>query len=224
MSEPSVEFPFTHEMVVVHRMFRRESSLAPTLVLGVAPGDSAQARRVVDGITSMLGVLHHHHTGEDLFLWPLLRERAPEQAALLDEMEAQHAQIDPLIEQAEALGATWAADPTAETAQHYADVLTAFHESLVAHLDQEESDILPLAQETVSAQEWGQLGEYTVQNTPQELLLHLIGAILEDANPDERALMMSAVPPPALEEWAQVGRGAYIESVTAMRGAPPAPL
>ncbi len=51
-----------------------------------------------------------------------------------------------------------------------------------------------------------------------------MGAILEDANPQERALMSSAFPPPALEAWAQAGRGAYIESVTAMRGAPPAPL
>lgn len=224
MSEPSVELPFTREMVVVHKMFRREFGLALTLVLGVAPGDSAQAQRVVDGITSMLGVLHHHHTAEDLFLWPLLRERAPAQAALLEEMEAQHAQIDPLIEQAEALGATWATDPTAETAQPYADVLTAFHDSLVSHLDQEESDILPLAQVTVTPQEWGQLGEYSVANTPQEQLLHVMGAILEDANPAERALMTSVFPPPALDAWAQFGRGAYIESVTAMRGAPPAPL
>lgn len=224
MSESSAELPFTREMVVVHRMFRREFSLAPTLVLGVAPGDAAQAQRVVAGVTSTLGVLHLHHTGEDLFLWPLLRERAPAQAALLDEMEAQHAQIDPLIERVEGLGATWAAEPTTETARPYADVLTAFHRSVVAHLDQEESDILPLAQVTVTEEEWGQLAEYTVGNTPPEQLLHLLGAILEDANPDERALMMSAVPPPALEEWAQFGRGAYIESVTAMRGAPPAPL
>jgi hemerythrin-like domain-containing protein len=224
MSEPSVTLPFTHEMVVIHRMFRRESSLAPTLVLGVAPRDSAQAQRVVDGITSMLGVLHLHHTGEDLFLWPLLRERAPTQAALLEEMEAQHAQIDPLIERVEALGATWAAEPTTETAGPYADVLIELHRALVVHLDQEESDILPLAQVTVTDEEWGQLAEYTVGNTPQDQLLHLLGAILEDANPQERALMMSAVPPPALEEWAQSGRGAYVESVTAMRGVPPAPL
>jgi len=46
--------------------------------------------------------LHIHHRAEDDALWPPLRERPLDAAgvATLDEMEREHARIDPLLEQA----------------------------------------------------------------------------------------------------------------------------
>jgi hypothetical protein len=39
----------------------------------------------------VLDLLHHHHTGEDTGLWPLVRRRAPDLGSQLDTMEAEHA-------------------------------------------------------------------------------------------------------------------------------------
>ena len=41
--------------------------------------------------------LHIHHTAEDRSLWPPLREKVtrPEQVAVLDAMQAEHARNDP---------------------------------------------------------------------------------------------------------------------------------
>jgi hypothetical protein len=42
--------PYTHEMVLVHRVFRRESSLLPRLVRTVRAGDTARAAGTVAAV------------------------------------------------------------------------------------------------------------------------------------------------------------------------------
>jgi hypothetical protein len=62
----------TEGMLLIHRVIRRELSLAPRLVRGAA-GDPARSQRVGAHLTEMLYFLHTHHTGEDELLWPVLR-------------------------------------------------------------------------------------------------------------------------------------------------------
>ena len=49
-------------------------------------------------IATMVRSLHNHHHGEDTRMWPHLRERDPAAAVVLDALEAEHQEIDPLIE------------------------------------------------------------------------------------------------------------------------------
>ena len=39
----AIQRPDTHDMIVVHRVFRRESDLMPTLIQAVPDGDTARA-------------------------------------------------------------------------------------------------------------------------------------------------------------------------------------
>jgi hypothetical protein len=39
----AIQRPDTHDMIVVHRVFRRESDLMPTLIQAVRDGDTARA-------------------------------------------------------------------------------------------------------------------------------------------------------------------------------------
>ena len=73
---PAGDRPHTHEMVVVHRVFRRESALLPRLVRAVPDGASARAGEVAAYLDDYVMGLHHHHALEDELIWPLLRERA----------------------------------------------------------------------------------------------------------------------------------------------------
>jgi hypothetical protein len=68
MSRP--DGPWVHEMVLVHRVFRRELGLAPTLVTAVAPHDRRAAARVGAHLRFVLDGLQVHHSGEDELLWP----------------------------------------------------------------------------------------------------------------------------------------------------------
>jgi hypothetical protein len=60
--------PDTHEMVIVHRLFRREFRLLPELIGRVAEGDTAQAAVLAEHATDLVTVLHHHHGAEDELL------------------------------------------------------------------------------------------------------------------------------------------------------------
>src|SRR5882757_11240721 len=90
--------PDTHEMVIVHRAFRREFRLAPELIRGVAPSDTARAKIVAEHVSDLVWGLHHHHHGEDELLWPKLLERAEPNAALIELMEVQHAKVSAALD------------------------------------------------------------------------------------------------------------------------------
>jgi len=91
----------TRDMVLVHRVFRREFGLLPLMVRGVADGDVRAAARVARHAREMTDALHHHHHNEDELLWPRLLERAPLDADLVNRMEAQHAALAEILRRVE---------------------------------------------------------------------------------------------------------------------------
>ena len=220
----ATSLPFTREMVVVHKMFRREFGNGSAWVRRVAAGDTAQAQRVTAHMEVTFDALHHHHEAEDIHLWPLLRQRAADHGALLDDMEHQHEGIDPALAKARDAGSAWAATADEASREAFAAALDEMVGPLMAHLDQEEAEILPLAQRLLSEDEWSKLGEHAVAAAPKKALLRGFGGILEDATPEERTMMTSVLPPPVRLMYRFWGRGAYIRDATAVRGVAPSGL
>ncbi len=98
MSSP--ERPYTQEMVMIHRVFRRELGLLPDLIRRVEPGDTARVALLADAVNDLLSGLHVHHTGEDALLWPKLLVRAEPDGALIGRMQLQHEQVAVRVESA----------------------------------------------------------------------------------------------------------------------------
>ena len=89
------------DMFAVHTMFRREFRLMPGLIRAVTAGDTRRATLVADHVALVSGVLNAHHSAEDQHIWPLLRERCPEECApLIEVMEDQHHAIHTRLLQA----------------------------------------------------------------------------------------------------------------------------
>src|SRR5215212_3490794 len=85
----------TRMMGIVHSALKRDL-LRAREVLATSPPPQRRQRRALGGhVTWMMDFLHGHHRGEDVGLWPLVRERNPAAAELLDSLEADHARIDP---------------------------------------------------------------------------------------------------------------------------------
>ncbi len=82
--------PNTHEMVVIHRIFRREFPLLAGIVPRASNGDTRRAAYIARHIEFCLDGLHIHHTAEDEDLWPVLQERARPHAELVRRMKVQH--------------------------------------------------------------------------------------------------------------------------------------
>src|ERR1700741_1965392 len=89
----------TWEMVVVHRLFRREFGLVPGLLRNVAEGDRERGAVVADHLVVLVDGFPHHHSAEDEMLWPLLLERVGElDGELVHRMETQHETVAALLE------------------------------------------------------------------------------------------------------------------------------
>ena len=135
----------TSDMVIVHRMFRRECALLPQLVAAVAGGDLARARTVAGHAREVLDMLHHHHVGEDELLWPRLSARTRFRNDLLARMDSQHQGLAVLLEHAATAFTAWQNAPTAPTSTALSALLEQLSTGLNEHFDEEEAAVLPIA-------------------------------------------------------------------------------
>ncbi|WP_238015142.1 hemerythrin domain-containing protein [Dactylosporangium sp. AC04546] len=188
--------PDVHEMVVVHRAFRREFGAAADHVRRTPAGDTRRAKIVASHLRLCTAGLEMHHTGEDIVLWPLLLERSAPSTGLVETMQAQHHSIDGHVEAITPALATWEAAPTEAAGEHLAILCERFTAALLEHLDLEEREVLPLASRHVTAAEWNQMGQHGKDAmTPSQLPI-MFGLVLQDADDEERARMLGNLPLP----------------------------
>ena len=214
----AVQRPDTHDMIVVHRVFRRESDLMPTLIRAVPDGDTARAQVLADAFADYQLGLHLHHSGEDELVWPLLLARVDLEADMVLRMEAQHEVIARTLEEAARRMPAWRSAPSAPSAAPLIAALTEHRAALLEHLHDEEEYILPLIAEHLTVAEWARLGERFAEEVPKDKMLYFLGAILEDASPAERQVMMANLPAPAKLLWRIVGQHQYRRKVGKIRG------
>lgn len=131
-----------------HAALRRDLVRTRMLVAGGEPG----ARRTVLGehLVWLVGVLRRHHEAEDA-LGRLVVGHEPAAAPLVATMDAEHGAISP------------AAGALEEAAREYADgagagslldALLDLDAVLVPHLEHEEADLVPIAEECLPPEQW----------------------------------------------------------------------
>ncbi len=206
-----------HDMVVVHRVFRREFRLLPQLVREVAAGDTARAAVLAGHARMILTGLHLHHTGEDDLLWPKLLERCPPDADLVHRMEQQHSRVEQAIERLVPALERWEAEARPAVTGEVAAELERLGDALLEHLDEEEREILPMAARHVTQEEWDQLGQHGVGKITFSQTIIMFGAVLEDATPEERAEMLQVLPFPVRILLTTVFAGRYRRYITRVR-------
>jgi hemerythrin-like domain-containing protein len=208
----------TRDMVLVHRVFRREFRLLPLMVRGVADGDTTSASRISRHATEMTDALHHHHQNEDELLWPRLLQRAPLDAELAERMEAQHNVISELLARAEAALPEWQRTARAGDGDALAAGLGELHARLEEHLDEEETHVLPIVGQTITPAEWNELAERGFAAMPKRRALVFLGHILESASPGERSrFLRRRVPPPVRLLYRLIGRRAFTRETAVLR-------
>jgi hypothetical protein len=133
-----------------------------------------------------------HHTAEDVLLWPPMRAKLGthgENHGLLDEMLDEHSRLEPLLRAID--NALRQASPARLTG-----LFAELADVLVGHFEHEEKAVLPLVQQTLSADEWDDF------SNDQRNRIGLRGAewffpwLLDDAPPDMREFVLALVPPP----------------------------
>ena len=176
-------------MYLSHHAFRRDLAAFAAAVPVTPIEDRATWRALAARWEVFAGVLHHHHAGEDQWVWPFLMERAePADRAVLEAMEAEHAEIDPTLEACAAGMARLAERADADARAALAVRVVAARESLGRHLAHEETEAIALMQRVMTAAEWEELDEHfkealTLKDLPNLVPWALLGvpaAVRED--------------------------------------------
>lgn len=174
-------------MYLMHHAFRRDlAAFAETVPL--TPVDARDAwQALAERWDLFSAALHHHHHGEDTWLWPALMERGEEDdRAMLREMEAEHAEIDPALEACAAGFARMRdhADPDARAALTVR--LVAARESLGRHLRHEETEAIALVQKVLTRDEWEEIDEHFKSALPFGLLVRAVPWVLHQVPRETR--------------------------------------
>jgi hypothetical protein len=214
----------TQEMVIVHRAFRRAFRTAPLWIESVRAGDRPRAESVAEYLTIIVEGLHHHHSGEDDLLWPVLLPRVTLHTELVHRMESQHKQLHVHIDRINGLLPGWRATADAVTGRELATIFAEASVLLDEHLAEEESEILPLVAEHMTHAEWQALGDRGKASLPKGKWGFIsLGEVLVDATPAERSAFLSMIPAPVRLMWRLFGQGIHRRTMDGLYEGVPEP-
>jgi hemerythrin-like domain-containing protein len=216
VSEPGTYETVTSDMIAVHRAILRALDDAPRLIDAVG-SDPERHDDVVDFYTNIFEFLHFHHAGEDELLYPKLEERCPEHLALLETIDAQHAELTEPMTVARAALAAWTPE-SVRSATALVDAINAVDGPLRIHLSEEETNVLPIASKWVSPEEWDELRAHGMGSTPPDKLWIIFGLISEQLTDEAREHMLSHMPVEvrtvAEEQWQPM----FVSYMSSLRG------
>lgn len=180
-------------MLVSHQAFRRDLAKLAKTVASAPATDPARQASIQAGWEMFKLQLHNHHTGEDKMVWPVLRERLAQSSnaqSVLDAMEAEHGQIDPVLA---AMDSAFADGADKGQLSAATDTLTSM---LDAHLAHEERDALPLIGSALTASEWRQAGIKMGRMVGLSNIGVWFGWMLDDATPADVQATFGMLPAP----------------------------
>ena len=103
-----------------------------------------------------------HHAKEDEYLFPVLRQRSAEAAAILDRLQAEHRNGP---ENLKALRDKLAAAASGAVGNaEFVAALRVYTQSLRGHIRSEEKDAMPLARQVLSAEDWSGIDRAFLDN------------------------------------------------------------
>ena len=184
------------EMYLVHTMLRREFGLLPESIRGTGRNDAKRRAHIGAHAQLVCQILHTHHEGEDLVLWPLLLERAEAEATeIVAVMEEQHHAIAAAHDEVVHRLGDWCR--FGRDAEGFATALDDLVRILTEHTALEEKAVLPLAEKYITAAEWEQMGRHGMDTFQKRLLPLAFGMLMYEGDPAVMRRTLSNVPLPA---------------------------
>ncbi len=186
----------TRMMGIVHEALRRDLTRARAVLAHTPPPPDRQREALAHHIEWMMHFLHQHHSGEDAGLYPMVRERNPAAADLLDAMDAEHEAIGPGITELERAAADYGRGDSTGQRERVLAAIETLEESLLPHLRREEDEIMPVVSATITAAEWQAWDEQYNLKPKSFVELGREGHwLIDDLSDDDREVVVGLVPP-----------------------------
>jgi len=204
-------------MLAIHDALRRDLARVGKIA-AVTGDDPARMLQAVLGWELFKKFLVVHHQAEDDVLWPVLREAVaarPDQVALADALEQEHAVIEPLLAAIDAAAIGTGPIGTAATDtggaglghghERFADIVDELVSKLTAHLAHEEADGLALIDASLTPQQWQRFAAVHGQRLTPDAALYMPW-LLSDTPPGSLEQVLAKFPPKFAtafrEQWA----------------------
>jgi len=191
-------------MYVAHDAFNRDLA---RLTAAAEAGDG-MTRAAVATWQGFSTQLHTHHTAEDAALWPRLHQAVtdPAEHAILEDMEREHAAIDPWLERIDS--AISRSDPAALAIQ-----LAALAKGLADHMRHEEEAALPLLERRLGQVGWDAFGrEIREQQGGVKAGAVYLPWVLDGATEETRSKVLKMLPGPARVLYRRIWEPKYRSS------------
>ena len=205
------------DMVLVHKVFRRELRMLPALVSAVEPAQVDRAALLGKHYRDLAIALRHHHQAERDLLWGRLTERTQLDPAIGDRIRQGHRRHDDLLNELDGMLDLWLAAADADVRDLLVDILAELAEHVCDHLDVIEQRVLPEVDRHFTQREWLGLGLRAASWIPLNRMAWMLGAMLEDATDAERRNLMGKVPAPARLLYKMVGQEQYVREMRELR-------
>jgi hypothetical protein len=193
-------------MYLMHHAFRRDLGRFAKAVAATPLQDRATWKALAGRWDRFFKVLHHHHSAEDVFVWPYLMDLADaDEQQTLVAMEEEHAQIDPLLTAvAEGFGALAADRAPADGDDLRAALevrMAATRDLLDRHLAHEESEAIAILQRHCSPESWQAVEEQIGERKHPVPLPFMVGWCAEDVPPAQLEAVFGIVGKPFKVLW-----------------------
>jgi len=172
-------------MYATHNAFRRDLDR----FVGASAADSSAPDHAA--WENFKQQLHVHHTVEDTALWPRLQRAVagrPHDLELVDQMQAEHARLDPVLAAVDQA----VARRSAVLANRVQELATVLGE----HMKHEEEAALPLIQEVLTAEDWGAFRSAMARRQGPRGAAAYVPWIVDGVQPADRRTYLAVFPAP----------------------------
>lgn len=172
-------------MLLAHRAMIRDLDRVQRTALDLAATPNpVRAKALAEYLGKLATVIHHHHEGEDEFLWPRLRDAGADGQAL-EILAAEHSELATLLNAWQEFGATPVSDSAA--ANRLSELTTAVRGQLAAHAADEERELLGRLAPVLDEPTWKGFENHMRSTAPLWTLRFMPAWLLSVAGPDEAA-------------------------------------
>ena len=184
----------------------------------VRAGDTAHAAVVSTQLETLSLGLHAHHEGEDQRLWGTLEERAPSCTVHVERMKAQHAELLVHLTALDRALPAWRTSAKATDAEPVLTALGGVNAAIAVHLPDEESNIVPVMEYTITEPEAEWFAKHGRNAVPKGQTWQQLGEILASQPDGGDEWLHKHMPAPGRLAWRWIGKPRYAKHRAALEG------
>ena len=193
----------------IHRVFLWAYDEAPGLVRSVSRGDLERSAFVGEVLGNFDKLLHVHHEGEDLLMYPKLAARAPACALHVDEMLRQHAAVAERLDAIAPVRNEWARTADPALGEDLAAKYVSLSELLQVHLRREVTEVTPAVEKVITVDELEEMASHGVDAFDKRFVLAYLGMVLATNPLEEQREFIKDIPLPIRMLYRLVGKRLY---------------